>query len=153
MSEQVSPFGKYNQVQLNWLVFRSRVPLSPGVFLSDPQIADYVYGEGIAVLEAHVLGRKRPSKVVEESNVTFFKMPASPFQHYKHKHKDAWWMRWFVKKRPVIYTEYGRESKLSVSWDMSDVYPEQTKISYLDNSHPVVVIEEPVVGTQWFKDI
>jgi hypothetical protein len=133
-------------VTMQWQTVVNYMEFAPGVFVQDPEIKrDYMRKSFETLLlgvEAVVLGQKRPDKVVNISEPIFFEYPASPFQHWKFKHKYSWWMKWFVRWRPVIITQKVKTCEVTVSWAMTDVYPNQTVVSP-QLGQPYVIIDAP----------
>jgi hypothetical protein len=121
-----------DRILAEWILVKESVQIAPGIFLQDLNIRDSYMHQTLRTLaleiEACVVGQRRPDKVVESKEVVFFEYPASPFQHWKFKHKSSWWLKWFTKKYPVIIAEKAKKCTLSVSWAMTDVYPEQTRV-------------------------
>ena len=36
------------------------------------------------------------------SRTEVFKAPTSPWQFFKQRHAESWWLRWLVQRRPVV---------------------------------------------------
>lgn len=75
-------------------------------------------------LATMVLTDKLPPVEVDRKTTAFFAFPSSPFQHWKQKHADAWWLRRFVKRWPVWTTQHAQEVRLIVHLQRYRSYPE-----------------------------
>lgn len=143
---------RFERITMEWQYIRAALPIAPGIFIQDPKIVDSYIGQGLRScafeLEALVLGQTRPDKVVETTETVSFEYPASPFQHWKFKHKTSWWLKWFIRHRPIIIATQLKQCKLRTSWDMADVYPLQTVITEPRLGEPYVVINSPVHTTK-----
>lgn len=81
--------------------------------------------EGMRVkLTTHILADKLPPVEVDRTVPAFFTFPRSPFQHWKQKHADAWWLRRFVKHWPVRTTQHTQKVRLIVHLERFRSYPE-----------------------------
>jgi hypothetical protein len=137
----------HERVVLEWMKFVSTAQLSPGIlFRSRPQlhgpIAEDITKTLFFEIEAQVLGKRLPDKTVESDEILFFEYPASPFQHWKLKHKDSWWLRWFIRRYPIIIAEKAKGCRLEVRWSMAEIYPEQGINT--DIGRKYIVIDRPV---------
>jgi hypothetical protein len=134
-------------VTLEWQHVVNEIRLEPGIFVQPPEVVRSYTADALNCvtvrLEASVLGKNRPDKKVTASKTVFFEFPASPFQHWKLKHKDSWWLKWFVRNNPVIIAQNARECFLEASWSMADVYPSQT-IAEPRLNEPYVMINDPI---------
>lgn len=75
-------------------------------------------------LTTHVLADKLLPVEVDRKVPAFFTFPRSPFQHWKQKHADAWWLRRFVKRWPVRTTQHTQQVRLIVNLQRFRTYPE-----------------------------
>lgn len=81
--------------------------------------------EGMRVkLATFVLTDKLPPVEVDRKVQAFFAFPRSPFQHWKQKHADAWWLRRFARRWPVRTTQHTQEVRLIVHLERYRSYPE-----------------------------
>lgn len=118
--------------------------MSPGIeYVIGNEYIRYGVQEAILSIEARVLGRDLPSKEVTVNEIVFFEHPASPFQHWKMRHKDSWWLGWFVRQWPVIIAQHAKGFTLTATWDMNLVFPEQEKAKYQGLGKEYLVVEEP----------
>lgn len=76
----------------------------------------------ILEVEAYVLA----DKCVEDQQVyrPLFWFPSSPWQHFKHKHRESWWLGWLVRRRPVRQTAWGKS--MEVDFTRYATYPKAT---------------------------
>lgn len=66
-------------------------------------------------LESHVMAHKifvHTEKHLVASDTWEF--PASPWQFFKQRHRDRWWMRWLVVRRPVRLDSHHRDYERTV---------------------------------------
>lgn len=75
-------------------------------------------------LTTHVLADKLPPVEIDRKVSAFFTFPRSPFQHWKQKHANAWWLRRFVKHWPVRTTQHTQQVRLIVHLERFRTYPE-----------------------------
>lgn len=58
---------------------------------------DHVFPSLIVRVERDVLSDKRAEDTYEKT----LAVPTSTWQFFKNRHRDSWWMRWYVRLRPV----------------------------------------------------
>jgi hypothetical protein len=63
---------------------------------------DTIFGGMLLRLEKDLLTDTRAQHEYQAS----LRFPTSPWQHFKHKHRLAWWMRPLLRRRPVREQEY-----------------------------------------------
>lgn len=81
--------------------------------------------EGMRVkLTTHVLADKLPPVCVSRTVPVSFMFPRSPFQHWKQKHADAWWLHWFVRRWPIGMEQHNQQVSLTVDLQRFRTYPE-----------------------------
>jgi hypothetical protein len=88
------------------------------------QVEDVFTRSIVTRLTADVLAEKLPPERVERSSEFTWEFPASPFQHWKQKHQGAWWLRWFVARRPVRRTRHKKVATLTVDLERYRTFPQ-----------------------------
>jgi hypothetical protein len=63
---------------------------------------DMIFGGLMLRLEREILTDRRAKDEYQAS----LHVPRSPWHHWKHKHRQAWWLRWLVRRRPVQTHEH-----------------------------------------------
>lgn len=137
------------QLEAEWLQIRNRRSISKGVFTEMKLIEDelsHIYNVMYADLNAFVLGKSLPPEVKMVSIDFEFEYPASPWQMFKEKHKDSWWMRAFVRRYPVQSNTVKKNKRATVSWDKKAIFPDQELVKWKEKlGDPVVILSEPFV--------
>jgi hypothetical protein len=87
---------------------------------------DMIRNRMLVRLKSAVLAFRLPGHSATEQRTVSFKVPASPWQHWKQKHQDAWWLRWFVARRPVRTEVLSETVELTTVWEDYATYPWQT---------------------------
>lgn len=90
--------------------------------------------EMVIELEAKVLSHQTVSDTKRVNHEVAFDhqhhFPASPWQFFKQRHADSWWLRWLVTRRPVQTTRHTvRTHKIittEVRFERYDTYPQAT---------------------------
>ncbi len=85
---------------------------------------DMVTNDLVYRLGAHVLAERLPPVEVTRETTVEFQSPASPFQHWKQKHAQSWWLRWFVGRWPVRQDTTVKTATLTVDLTKYRSYPE-----------------------------
>lgn len=69
------------------------------------QNGELVAMEAMDDLGRHLVVRLRTwlARSREGSTVITFRQPRTWWQHLKHDYAGRWWMRWYVRRRPVDY--------------------------------------------------
>lgn len=62
--------------------------------------------------------------------------PTSPWQFFKQRHADSWWLRWLVVRRPVMTERHTIKAEVEV--EAHRTYPE-SRIAIPDMGRPVIV--------------
>lgn len=100
---------------------------------------DRTYYELTGTVLAHQLDNQR---IVREQVVrNDFRAIDGPFQRWKDRHKESWWLRWYVKWRPVrwLHEPFERTVRLTVEVEDLATFP-KASISYPDKlGRPVMV--------------
>jgi hypothetical protein len=87
-------------------------------------LRDMMSGGFIAQLRTAVLAKSLPPQKVSKSVDVVFEFPSSPFQHWKMKHQGSWWLRRFVRWRPVKRDRRVRVVTLAVNLKRYRTFPE-----------------------------
>jgi hypothetical protein len=77
-------------------------------------------------VKAKVLKYDLPGHEVKDQHTVSFDVPDSPWQHWKRKHGQAWWLRWFVQRWPVRTEQLSRTVHFTAIWEDMATYPWQT---------------------------
>lgn len=94
-------------------------------------------------LKAYVLTHQLAEHSVSRTRTV--EWPASPWQHWKHRHAGAWWLRWFVERRPVRMQQ--EVVDFQEAWTELASYPWQTLVPPLPQlGRPVRVV---LSDTRW----
>lgn len=72
-----------------------------------------------------VLSFDLPGHKAQDTRTVTFEVPTTPWQHFKHAHRDAWWMRWLVARRPVTMRKLSETLCFEAEWKEYAVYPWQ----------------------------
>ncbi len=123
-----SPFGSYKTTNFEWRQLASTITVSrdflenlPGVqgVETSYQPADWAIDQLLMTLRAYVL--THPLGKHEVTRTKTIEWPATPWHHWKHRHATAWWLRWFVQRRPVQTTRQTIDYR--EVWDEMAAYP------------------------------
>lgn len=87
---------------------------------------DLMRNRMLVQLRSAVLAFRLPGHTATDQRTVSFKVPASPWQHWKLKHQDAWWLRWLVARRPVRTEVLAETVVLTAVWEDWATYPWQT---------------------------
>lgn len=87
----------------------------------------------VARLESYVLADKTVGDSLSVALVLTF--PTSPWQFFKQRHAESWWLGWLVRRRPVR-TERHADTRV-VTFERYNTYPEAT-IRVRELGRPVV---------------
>lgn len=93
-----------------------------------------VLGPLMLRLESQVLAEKLVGGTYTGTGHKDF--PTSPWQFFKQRHADSWWLRWLVVRRPVNTERHTITAKVEV--EAHRTYPEST-IAIPALGRPVVV--------------
>jgi hypothetical protein len=85
---------------------------------------EYTTGKLLLQLHADILADRLPPETVTERARVDFAHPSSPFQHWKAKHQESWWLRPFVRRWPVALVHQIRIVELEVNLERYRTYPE-----------------------------
>jgi hypothetical protein len=75
--------------------------------------------------------------------------PRSWWQHFKSQHRFRWWMRWYVRRRPVDQVHHVWVVGLEDKW----VYPDAWKVLGVPVKNRRVEVAYSINGTQIGLDI
>ena len=84
-------------------------------------------------LESEVLGEKLVGGTYAGYGHKDF--PTSPWQFFKQRHADSWWLRWLVVRRPVVTERHTIKAEVEV--EAHRTYPE-SRIAIPDMGQPVI---------------
>lgn len=90
-------------------------------------------------LQAQRLGGER---IQRSTTVKYeFKALDGPFQRWKRDHQQAWWLRWFVRWRPLVYIRQPFEREVTLVVDVDDyaTFPESSFIPMPERFGPPVL--------------
>lgn len=96
-------------------------------------------------------------KLRPEQASTSVSVPATWWQHYRFEHRDAWWLRWHVKRWPIRLSRI----EMTATWDNYVMYPWGQLASrvpdYLGDPVrqtrlPVIQVEQPVDYSRILRD-
>lgn len=74
--------------------------------------------------EAHVLSH-RIAEATQSTTVTMgLDFPASPWQFFKQRHADSWWLGWLVRRRPVRTQRQTKSKRVTLTIDRFHEFPE-----------------------------
>lgn len=76
----------------------------------------------VAKLKAFVLTHQLAEHSVSRQRTVSW--PATPWQHFKHRHAASWWLRWLVARRPVRMQH--ERVDFQEAWTELAAYPWQT---------------------------
>jgi len=120
-----------DEVVLEWRKIGIVQPHDPDLpcGLSKPQWdaeLDMIRNRMLVRLKSAVLAHRLPGHTASSQRTVSFRVPASPWQHWKQKHQDSWWLRWFVARRPVRTEVLSEKVELTATWEDWATYPWQT---------------------------
>lgn len=95
-------------------------------FLSDPNGMDFIQDRMTVQLKAMVLGERLEDFHAQSKEQIAWLFPASPWQHFKEKHKWSWWLRRFVSRFPVQKETHFRTVECNIQAQVRGFYPHQT---------------------------
>lgn len=131
--EVFPPLGK--EIRLDRVRFEARARVSPEVLdrIEGSSYVDDLTHDLVLRLQAEVL----EDKVAESTYRMTVPYPATPWHHFKHRHRDAWWMRAIVRHWPIGFTE-----KVGlVTLSKAHRFPKAT-IRYPDSLGPITMVEQ-----------
>lgn len=137
--------GVLKTVDLDWQKFGARHSIPRGVETRYSQVVDEARDALIIELNAYVLGKRLPTKEITKQETVIMDFPASPWQFFKDKHSNAWWLRWFVNRWPVLFNEFKEDVEMTAVWEQMEIYPENTINAQLGK--PIRIIQSPQL--QW----
>lgn len=129
---------------LDWEQLRAAHRIPCGVIANYKEIKDEARDDLILELNAFVLGKRFQSKDICQTETVHMDFPASPWQFFKDKHSDTWWLRWFVNKFPVLVNEFKEDVVFKAVWDIKQIYPENTLNARL--GAPIIIEAVPRVN-------
>lgn len=101
--------------------------MPPGVAGVSAEASDS-YGFGLdhlfLKLKAYVLTHQLAEHSVSRRRTVSW--PASPWQHFKRRHAESWWLRWLVARRPVRLQH--ETVDFQEAWTELAAYPWQTHL-------------------------
>jgi hypothetical protein len=128
------PRGQYTEKLFEWQKIASALPIAreflesmpPGI--QDPAFSfspmGFALDQVVLHLRAFVLTHDLGEHSVTRTKTVDW--PATPWQHWKQRHAEAWWLRWFVARRPVrMQTEV---VDFHEAWQELAAYPWQTRL-------------------------
>lgn len=99
--------------------------IPPGVQDVDVTVAEDLFADRmIARLRSWVLTHQLAEHEVIRTRTV--EWPATPWQHWKQRHAEAWWLRWFVARRPVRMQEQVVDFR--EAWQELAAYPWQERL-------------------------
>lgn len=95
---------------------------------------DMLVDQLVVRLESYV----QTEKLVGDTKAVYLHLdfPASPWQHYKQKHANAWWLRWLVVRRPVVLKTHSQQR--DVVFERYALYPESA-LQTRELGRPIIV--------------
>lgn len=118
------------EVPIERLKYATKHYLSPAV-ANTAELAmyqDHLLGAMAYELSVHLQATREVEHQVSESTFVKVGCPASTWQMFKDLHRDAWWMRWLVRRRKVRYTLFGKMVTLNVDITGYLTYPNSTRV-------------------------
>jgi hypothetical protein len=125
----------YNEILLDRVKLTGQTALSSEM-LSKMELGsymDYLADRLVLQLQTEVLSHK----VADSTYTMRVPIPSSPWQHFKYKHRERWWMRLLIKRSPIDYTN--KEGVVTLS--KAHRFPEST-LRYPDHLGKVVIVEQ-----------
>jgi hypothetical protein len=145
----IDPRMQIEQTTFNWQKFASRYQIPPGVEL-DFALEHGRLGDMFVELRAYVLGNKLQSSVFKHTEIAEYDFPRSPWQFFKLRHLNAWWLRWFVQKWPVLTNVHTQDLDIELNFDVTEIHPERNYAIPRDFGRPVTVLAQPnLIDTYW----
>lgn len=99
-------------------------------------------------IESHVLADRIATSterhLVAQHSCSF---PTSPWQFFKQRHADSWWLGWLVRRRPVRLDARTKTYHRTVTIGRDVTFPECTR-QYPDDFGRPVVVDVIEVGDQ-----
>lgn len=114
--------GVVQAVSRDFLDDMAMPPGVAGVSAAASDSYDFVFDRLFVRLKAYVLTHQLAEHSVSRQRTVSW--PASPWQHWKHRHAGSWWLRWLVERRPVRL-QY-ETVDFQEAWTELAAYPWQT---------------------------
>lgn len=86
-------------------------------------VQEMVLGDLLYMLEAHILGQVLPPHSESATGRVTVTSPATWWQHLKYQHRERWWMRWLVRRRPPRMTTASNTVTVTATWQHMVAYP------------------------------
>lgn len=116
---------KFGAVQAVTREFLDEIGIPPGVArVSVTTVEDPFRDLVFARLKAYVLTHQLAEHGVTRSRTV--EWPATPWQHFKKRHAESWWLRWLVARRPVRMQH--EVVDFQEAWTELAAYPWQTHL-------------------------
>jgi hypothetical protein len=125
------------------------VPLGiPHVMEADAQMVKSILSDSLLQGAIRLQGFVLTETLAPEYESKSVEFPDSPFQHWKHKHADSWWLRRFVRRWPVR----NRQVSLIVECERWRVFPHsKIRLPNRDFGKPVL-ITQTTSRLEWMND-
>lgn len=120
MSNDTDPIIRTTQVALEQRKVGAALEVSRQASLSVRP--DVLADRLLMQLESYVLAEKLVGDTKTVTGAIDF--PSSPWQFYKQRHAESWWLRWLVNRRPVRTTAHRYERY--VTFERYAHYPRST---------------------------
>lgn len=111
------------QHQMFWNRHKESFRLANLTLMAHDDPVDLVRAKRIE-FEAHVLSH-RIAEATQSTTVTMgLDFPTSPWQFFKQRHADSWWLGWLVRHRPVRTHRTTKSKKVTLTVDRFHEFPE-----------------------------
>lgn len=74
--------------------------------------------------EAKVLSHRIAEATQSTTVAMGLDFPASPWQFFKQRHVDSWWLGWLVRRRPVRTQRFSKSKRVTLTIDRFHEFPE-----------------------------
>lgn len=123
------------------------VAIPPGVTGVELSIDDALgFCSELILLKLKAFVLTHPLAEHEVTRTKAVEWPATPWQHWKQRHSESWWLRWFVQRWPVRMQQQVVDFR--EAWQEMAAYPWQDRLPRLSGlGKPTRMVE--VLAAEW----
>lgn len=133
----------YEVVQLRWDQYEMVTDI-PSELLANTRARFYTYDNARDMyglrIQSDILCDDLEPEVVEAVKTVEYSYPAATWQMFKHRNGKRWFMRWIVRRRPVVMKVERKTITAVVRIERRDIYPSAKYTRELGKSYRKIVI-------------